>query len=59
MGLNSERQKMSVVCRNTLKGALERLFSQPDEMDRKLCIGSRLCFPDGCIVGMQRSTKFI
>ena len=53
MGLDSERQKMLVVCRNTLKGALERLFSQPDEMDRKLCMGSRLCFPDGCIVGMQ------
>lgn len=49
MGLDSERQKMLALCRNTLKGALEKF----DEMDRKLCTGRGLCFPDKCIAGMQ------
>lgn len=53
MGLDSERQKMLALCRNTLKGALEKLSSQFDEMDRKLCTGRGLCFPDKCIAGMQ------
>lgn len=53
MGLDSERQKMLAVCRNTLKRVLGRLLSQSDEVDRKPCMGKGLCFPDRCIVGMQ------
>lgn len=53
MGLDSERQRMLALCRNTLKGVLERLYSQFDEMDRKLCMGRGLCFPDKGIAGMQ------
>lgn len=58
-GLDSKRQKMLALCRNTLNGALERLSSQFDEMGRKLCMGRGLCFPDKCIAGMQWFTKFI
>lgn len=59
MGLDSERQKKLALCRDTLKGVLERLSSQFDEMDRKLCMGRELCFPDKGIAGMQWSTKFV
>lgn len=53
MGLDSKRQKMLVVCRNTSERVLEIFFSQSDEMDRKLCIGRGLCFLYRNIAGIQ------
>lgn len=52
MGLDSQRQKMLPLYRNTLKGVLERLSSEYDEMDRKLCLGRGMFFPDKGIAGM-------